>query len=499
MHYNANVKHYKKVSARLPGAAGREQRNKIGGGPRWRLRFAVAGLGFAALLMGLMPAPRQQDGGLQRLGEDGFSNSAPTSNQHVTLPLALPATIGAGPTNLTAQPANAASELLSHSERSVWPMGEARSSPSLDLKRHTVTVSRGDSLSSIFKALGLPQGELHRLLSAGENGMQLSLLHEGQQLELDVDTTGRIKRLVLDLDATDALHVVAVGDEFRSHRVQEVLDRRMATATGTIISSLFLAGKEAGLSDSLIMAMVEIFGWDVDFALDIREGDRFTVIYEEFFKDGDKLHDGDILAAEFVNQGRSIRTVRYADASGHSDYYAPDGRSMHKAFLRTPVKFSRISSKFTQRRWHPVLHRFRSHRGVDYAAPTGTPVKVTGNGKVIFSGYKGGYGRTVMVQHGEQYTTVYAHLSRFAKGLRQGRRVRQGQVIGYVGQSGLASGPHLHYEFRVNGAHRDPLRVSLPKAAPISPQYRADFLTQTQPLLAQLEVLARLALAKNEN
>ena len=205
-----------------------------------------------------------------------------------------------------------------------------------------------------------------------------------------------------------------------------------------------------------------------------------------------------IVAVEFTNQGREIRAVRYSDPKGETDYYSPDGRSMRKAFLRTPVKFSRISSGFTKRRWHPVLNRARAHKGVDYAAPIGTAVKATGNGKVQFVGRKGGYGKTIILQHGGSYTTLYAHLSRYARGLRSGKRVRQGQVIGYVGKTGLASGPHLHYEFRVKGSHRDPLRVRLPKAMPIAESYREDFTTQTQSLLVQLDLLRRAHLARME-
>ncbi|HKJ77578.1 MAG TPA: peptidoglycan DD-metalloendopeptidase family protein, partial [Gammaproteobacteria bacterium] len=276
------------------------------------------------------------------------------------------------------------------------------------------------------------------------------------------------------------------------------VESRTAHATGTIETSLFEAGREAGLSDRTIMELAYIFGWDVDFALDIRAGDRFTILYEEQFLDGEKLRNGPILAAEFINRGRVVRAVRFTDPSGHTDYYSPEGRSMRKAFLRSPVDFRRISSRFQRERFHPVLGKKRPHRGVDYAANVGTPIKASGDGKIVFRGWKGGYGRAVILRHGGRYTTLYGHMSRFRGGLRTGSRVKQGQVIGYVGASGLATGPHLHYEFRVNGVHRDPLKVELPKAEPIRKAYRDDFRQASKPLLAQLEVLQRTRVALEE-
>jgi murein DD-endopeptidase MepM/ murein hydrolase activator NlpD len=273
----------------------------------------------------------------------------------------------------------------------------------------------------------------------------------------------------------------------------------VAAAVATIDSSLFVAGQRAGLSNKIIMELVEIFGWDVDFASDIRAGDRFAVIYEELYKDGHKLRDGEILAAEFVNQGRTTRALRYVFPEGYSAYFTPDGLSIRKAFLRMPVSYARISSRFSYRRKHPVRHRIRAHRGVDYSARTGTPIKASGDGKVIFVGRKGGYGRTVVLKHGAIYSTLYAHMSRYGRGIKRGQRVRQGQTIGYVGASGLATGPHLHYEFRVRGVHRDPLRVKLPKSAPIDEEYKADFLTASRDVLSRLETLSGTQLAVGDS
>ena len=251
------------------------------------------------------------------------------------------------------------------------------------------------------------------------------------------------------------------------------------------------------MSDTLIMELAGIFGWDVDFALDIRSGDHFTLVYEELYLDGKKQRDGNILAAEFVNRGKSYRALRYVDNAGRADYYSPDGHSMRKAFLRTPVDFTRISSRFGER-FHPMLKKKKNHHGVDYAAPRGTPIKAAGDGKLLFVGRKGGYGKTVIIQHGGKYSTLYAHMSRIKPGSRRGDHVRQGQVIGYVGSTGRSTGPHLHYEFRINGVHRNPLTVRLPDAAPITAKYKSDFLNKSRGLVALLDMLQRTTVALND-
>ena len=324
---------------------------------------------------------------------------------------------------------------------------------------------------------------------------KLARIAPRQEIEFYLDTQSRLTQLVHRLDRTRSLHVSRDGDTFTFEEVVEPPDIFIATATGVIDSSLFEAGQRAGLSDNLIMQMAAIFAWDVDFALDIRSGDRFSLVFEEQFKDGEKIGGGPIIAAEFINRGHRIRAVRYAAPKGRSGYFSPDGRSMRKAFLRTPVNFTRISSRFSFSRRHPILHKMRAHRGVDYAAPRGTAVKASGDGKVVFAGRKGGYGRTIILQHGPDYTTLYAHLSRFSKGIRTGKQVEQGQVIGYVGSTGLATGPHLHYEFRVRGVHRDPLKVKFPRAKRLAEQYMTDFQEKAKPLLAKLELIARTSIA----
>ena len=360
---------------------------------------------------------------------------------------------------------------------------------------HRVIVSSGDSLYLIFKRLGLPQRDLALMTGLKPLAKKLARIAPRQEIEFYVDTESRLTRLVHRLDRLRSLHVFREGDAFAFEEVVEPPEVAVATATGVIDTSLFEAGQHAGLSDSLIMQMAEIFGWDVDFALDIRAGDRFALVFEEQFKDGQKIGEGPIVAAEFTNRGRRIRAVRYVDPTGRAAYFSPDGRSMRKAFLRTPVNFTRISSRFSFSRKHPILHRMRAHRGVDYAAPRGTAVKASGDGRVVFAGRNGGYGRTIVLRHGSVYTTLYAHLSRFSKGIRPGKRVEQGQTIGYVGSTGLATGPHLHYEFRVRGAHRDPLRVKLPQAAPLAEGYMDDFRSKAEPLLAKLDLTARTAIA----
>jgi murein DD-endopeptidase MepM/ murein hydrolase activator NlpD len=300
-----------------------------------------------------------------------------------------------------------------------------------------------------------------------------------------------------DLSSEQTLLISRHEERFHTQIIEHPIEVRITHASGVIDSSLFLAGQQAGLSDNIIMEMANIFGWDVDFALDIRKGDSFSLLYEERYLDGEKLRDGRILAAEFNNRGQDFQAVLFTDPEGRSQYFSPDGKSMRKAFLRSPVDFRRISSNFQRERYHPVLGERRPHRGVDYAAATGTPIKAAGDGRVIFRGKQGGYGNTVILQHGNNITTLYAHMSRFQKGVTNGTRVRQGQVIGYVGMTGLATGPHLHYEFRINGVHQNPLTVKLPDAEPIPSKYAEQFREQTLPLLAQLDHLNRVQVASS--
>jgi murein DD-endopeptidase MepM/ murein hydrolase activator NlpD len=358
-----------------------------------------------------------------------------------------------------------------------------------------LAIKRGDTLSALFAQLGIHQ-DLTPVLASGQAVKALKAIRPGQSLRVHTDDSG-LQELELVLNKVERLHVERTAQGFRTTHVKPRLETRQALAAGTIRDSLFMAGKEAGLPNRLIMDLAGIFGWDIDFALDIRAGDRFTVIYEEYFLRGEKVRDGTIVAAEFHNQDKTFQAFRYTTANGETGYYAPDGHSMRKQFIRTPVSIARITSRFNLHRKHPILNRIRAHKGVDYAAPTGTPIKATGNGKVVFRGRKGGYGKAVILKHGTRYTTLYGHMSRFAKGIRPGRRVKQGQVIGYIGMTGLATGPHLHYEFRVNGVHRNPLKVRLPKALPLPEAERAAFSAIIAPLQARIEAYHHTRIASN--
>ena len=355
------------------------------------------------------------------------------------------------------------------------------------LKAVRVRVKSGDSLYGILKRRGLPSALLPALLSVGKHGERLKRLRPGQALDFYIDNSGNLQRLEFRPDPLTTVSYKRKGNGFASSLEQTPLEKRERSISGVIENSLFMDGQKVGLSSRTIMRLAEIFGWDVDFALDIRNGDRFTVVYEELLQNGIKMRDGDVLAAEFINRGRVFRAVRFVTPKGATQYYTPDGRSMRKAFLRAPVRFARISSKFNLRRKHPILHKVRAHRGVDYAAASGTPIRATGDGRIQFRGRKRGYGNTIIIRHsGGTYSTLYAHMKGYARGLRSGTSVKQGQVIGYVGKTGLATGPHLHYEFRVRGVHKDPLRVRLPKSLPIASRYRNQFQRQARKLVSKL-------------
>ncbi|AFJ02161.1 Peptidase, M23/M37 family [Methylophaga frappieri] len=361
--------------------------------------------------------------------------------------------------------------------------------PENNIPWQTVEVKSGDNLSLIFPRVGLSARDVYNVVQTDDADALLNL-RPGQILRVAMDEEDgkqRLQALQLALTPTETLVVEATDSGFSAITHVKEMEKRQQIVGGQIQSSLFLDAQKAGMSDKLIMELAHIFGWDIDFALDLRQGDSFKVIYNENYLDGDKVDDGEILAAEFTNRGKSFRAIRFTDKSGASRYYTPEGASMRKAFTRTPVPISRISSGFNPNRLHPVLKTKRPHRGVDYAAPTGTPILATGDGKVIFVGTKGGYGRTVILSHGGRYTTLFAHMSKYKKGLRVGQRVRQGETIGYIGSSGLATGPHLHYEFRVDDVHKNPLTVVLPKAEALPAELKEEFASLSHPLVAQLD------------
>lgn len=374
-----------------------------------------------------------------------------------------------------------------------------REGPDLPGEWQSFEVRSGDNLAAVFKRAGLGAGDVHKVVNAGERADELVRLFPGDVLELRLDGEGELHGLRYELNETETLLLTRSQDEGFTPEIEtRALETRVAEAQGTIDSSLYMDGLEAGLDDRLIMELAGIFGWDVDFALDLRDGDSFVVIYEELYRDGEKVRNGKILAAEFTNRGERFRAVRFTEPEGESNYYAPDGRSMRKAFLRTPVDFTRVSSDFNPSRVHPVHGTRRPHMGTDYAAPPGTPIKASGDGKIIHRGRKGGYGHTVIIQHGTRYTTLYAHMRSYRSGLSVGDRVQQGDIIGYVGSTGLSTGPHLHYEFRVDGRHRNPRTVDLPEAQPIAAEYRDEFEAHSREYIARLDTLSRTLLARIE-
>ncbi|MEP7243568.1 MAG: peptidoglycan DD-metalloendopeptidase family protein [Gammaproteobacteria bacterium] len=349
-----------------------------------------------------------------------------------------------------------------------------------------VIVSHNDTLDRIFRRLKLDLADLASLrnLPGLKNG--LDRLRPGEALHL-IHRDGSLFGFVRQLSPSETLKVTRDETGFQSDVLENPLETRERTVRGSIDSSLFEAVAKAGAHDQTALALAEIFGWDIDFVLDIQPGDTFVATYDEISQDGQYVKDGPIKAALFVNQGREYRALRYVDPAGAAHYYTPEGVSMYRAFLRTPVEFTRISSRFNPNRRHPVLNMIRAHKGVDYAAPIGTPVRAAGDGRVIFAGKKGGYGNVLEIAHTRGVVTLYGHLSRFAKGMHAGQRVTQGSIIALVGMSGLATGPHLHYEYRVNGVHQNPQTVNLPSAEPIDAAWRADFDTLGAPLLATLE------------
>lgn len=349
------------------------------------------------------------------------------------------------------------------------------------------TIRRNDTLERIFRRLQLSLHDLTAILSLPGVRQTLNQLRPGEKVTV-VHDDGAVQALNHRISETEILSVTRGDSGFAAEVITTPIEIRTAHAGGTIDSSLFVAARAAGVSPETILQLAnDIFSWQIDFALDIRPGDRFNLVYEQKYRDGQYLGDARILAAEFVNDGETYRAVHYASADGRIDsYFTPEGRSMRRQFLRAPLDFTRVSSNFNPARRHPILNTIRAHQGVDYAAPTGTAIKAAGDGRVSFAGTKGGYGRAVTLEHGGGISTLYGHMSRFAKGLRNGQRVKQGEIIGYVGSTGAATGPHLHYEYRVNGVHLNPRTVRLPNAAPLPAEYMADFHAKAQSAFADL-------------
>lgn len=372
-------------------------------------------------------------------------------------------------------------------------------SPALDWQEHKIR--SGETLSSLFRDAGFNDGIMLKVIHGDGEAEKLQRLYAGETIAFATDSEGELAAIELKRSLLETLRISRTDDGFEGETIVREPEARPAFASGVIDGSLYIAARDAGMSDRLAMELAGIFGWDIDFVYDVRKGDQFEVVYEELYLDGEKFDTGRILSARFVNRGEENIALLYTDSNGDSDYYAPDGASMRKAFLRTPIN-ARVSSPFNKQRRHPVLDVVRPHEGTDYAAPPGTPIKAAGNGRVHFAGWKGGYGRTVILSHGDNIDTLYAHMSRLGKGIRNGARVKQGETIGYVGSSGMVTGPHLHYEFHVNGVARNSRTIDLPDASPVPKSELARFRQFADQQIAQFEVYRdgnqQLALARDD-
>jgi murein DD-endopeptidase MepM/ murein hydrolase activator NlpD len=353
---------------------------------------------------------------------------------------------------------------------------------------------RGDTISDLLGRLGVNDEEARAFLLGVKPGRSLQMLRPGTTVQARTAEDGALLALRYVTDKGRLVGFDKQGAEFKAVEQQLTLSPQQQMKSGEIRSSLFAATDAAGLSDNVAIQLADIFAGDIDFHRDLRRGDKFTVIYEMFYHEGRAIKSGRLLAAEFINQGKSYRAVWFKDAEGTGGYYTPEGKNLRKAFLRSPLEFSRISSGFAMR-FHPILQQWRAHKGVDYAAPTGTHVKATADGTVEAIGRQGGYGNFITLKHQGGFSTSYAHLSSFARGLRKGTRVQQGEVIGHVGQTGWATGPHLHYEFRVNNEVRNPLTIALPAALPVPAQQLVTFNRVSAPLAAELNLLRNTNLA----
>jgi murein DD-endopeptidase MepM/ murein hydrolase activator NlpD len=360
-------------------------------------------------------------------------------------------------------------------------------------------IRQGDTLDSLFKRLNIRDETAIKILTTDPRADAINTqLIPGHTLKTKTNFAGKLQQLEYEIDnetiltATLTLNGYAVSTQKLSLNIRRVLK------SVTIVNSLFGATDAAGIPDQIALQLAEIFSGDIDFNEDLWPDDKFNVIYEAYYNAGELIKTGNVLAVEFTNKGKVYQAVRFGGAEGKFAYYTPEGKALHKSFLRSPVEFSRISSTFSKGRFHPILQRMRAHQGVDFAAPQGTRVKASGEGVVDFVGKKGGYGNVIVLKHKNGFSTVYGHLSAFAKGLRKGLKVAQSDIIGYVGMSGLATGPHLHYEFLVGKVHHDPLKVVLPTSIPIEEKDRPVFSALSLDYMAQINMLNRSQMATRD-
>lgn len=448
---------------------------------RWLVLACVLPLMVGAFAMTMQPA-------FDTVTEDAASTtgSPDTATKILQIaPLAVPA---------RQQPPNTNNDTritVAHSAK------QAEEHTNTEPKWLKVQIHSGDTLSAVFNEHDLSFSDALALAHLKQYGHFFTTdLRAGDIFRIRANDNGHVIALNHSLDAVRTLKVRTTGDGYTAHVEKADTNRRKAYAVGTIDESFYVDAKEAGLTDRLIMRMVHIFEWQVDFARAIRQGDQFIVVYEQIYSNGQLIRSGNILAAEFINQGERVRALRYTDNNGDPHYYAPDGTALRKAFRRIPLDDDYyISSSFSTARDHPILNKIREHEGTDFAAPMGTSIHATGDGVITFRGVMSGYGNMVIIDHGDNYTTRYGHMTRFASGQHEGSHVERGEVIGYVGMTGLATGPHVHYEFRVNGVPRDPMDIELPGAPPVPQTQMAEFRQQTHALLAQIKSLERLKLA----
>lgn len=380
-------------------------------------------------------------------------------------------------------------------DTAAFPQQASPASADEDLDWREVRIRRGDTLTTVFRQLSLGLGDVHAVAVADEDTRALTRLQVGDTVAVALTADGALSKVKYSPSPTETYLFESGGTDtgFIGHHVVIEPERMPVVRGGQIRSSLSVDGEAIGLSHAQILELAGIFAWDIDFALDLRHGDTFSVLYDEEFLDGQKIGNGDILAARFTNQGTIHTAVRFVAPDGTVGYYTPEGRPMRKAFLRAPLDFTRVSSNFNPRRLHPIFKTVRPHNGIDYSAPRGTPIYAAGNGKVVTSGYNGPSGNYVVIQHGGHYTTKYLHLDR--RSVKTGETVKQGEVIGTVGSTGYATGPHLHYEFLVDGVHRNPSTVALPKAEPIAAKLKASFDQASTLLLAKLSSQASAPVA----
>lgn len=357
-------------------------------------------------------------------------------------------------------------------------------------------VQRGDTVVELLRRLNINDAAASDYLRKAAEAESFRKLAVGKEVHAETNAAGGLIALRYLGENTTQIVIEKQVDGFTTRTLPAQLEKRVFVRTGEIQSTLFAATDAADLPDAAASQLNEIFSGDINFHHDLRKGDRFTVVYEMIYSNGALLNAGRIQAAEFINQGRTYRAVYFQKDEQQGGYYTPEGNSVVKTFLRSPLEYSRVSSGFTKSRFHPVLNKWRSHKGVDFAAPTGTRVKATADGVVASFGKENGYGNVIKIAHQGRYSTVYGHLSRFAKGLHRGQRVAQGEVIGYVGKTGLASGPHLHYEFKVDGQQRNPMRVALPDAKPINNADRVAFQSVAEDMVTRLNLLRNTNLAK---